>query len=244
MLQALRDLIAPGAHIAIEVDHSVPRGLARLVTREHPDLLVLGSNRRAPQGRVRIGGRTRQLLGDAQCAMAVAPRGLSTRGRPRIAVIGVGYDGKPEAREALKRAGGLAHAAGARLRARAVVDNRLPASGWTPTDGPDLEEIGDELIEPQAESLLEDAEREASATGADVAVEVRVGSPMEEMIAFSRELDLLAVGSRRWGRAKGVLLGTTGEGLMRGAYCPVMVVPPLTKGRSVSSGVSSPSGSS
>ena len=38
----------------------------------------------------------RQLLGDAQCALAVAPRGFSESPEPRLALIGVGYDGTAE----------------------------------------------------------------------------------------------------------------------------------------------------
>jgi nucleotide-binding universal stress UspA family protein len=62
-LRALRAFLAPDARIAVETDRSVPRGLARVVSRGHPDLLVLGSSRRAAEWRVRIGRCTRQLLG-------------------------------------------------------------------------------------------------------------------------------------------------------------------------------------
>ncbi len=224
-LHALQAHMAAGASTTVEGAHSVASGLARVVAREHADLLVLGSSRHAPEGRVRIGKRTRQLLADADCLLAVAPRGLCSRGRLRLTVIGVGYEGTAESREALSKAGSLARTTGARLRVRAVVDDRLPYVGWTPTSGRDLYEIWDAVVEPDVESLREDAERAASATGADVVVEAGPGSPPDELIELSREVDLLVIGSGRWGAAARVLLGTTGEELMHQACCSVMVVP-------------------
>ena len=65
----------------------------------------------------------------------------------------------------------------------------------------------------------------ASAIGSDVGIEVGPGSPAEELIALSREVDVLVIGSRRSGSPARVLLGTTGEQLLHEAWCPVMVVP-------------------
>ena len=231
VLRELRDLMAPEARTLVETDWSVPRALERVVRREQQDLLVVGSSRHAPDGRTRIGRRTRQLLGDAQCTLAVAPRGLCARGDQQLTTIGVGYDGEPEAREALRVGGALARAAGARLRIRAVLDDRLPYA-WPPVapsalydERGEVQRMWDEFIAPQVESLREDAELAASATGAEVAVEVKPGSPPEELIALSQEVDLLVIGSRRWGTAARVLLGRTGEELMHNAGSSVMVVP-------------------
>jgi nucleotide-binding universal stress UspA family protein len=224
LLCKLNAFMAPEARTVVEADWSVPHALARVVSREHPDLLVLGSSPRAPRGRVRIGMYTRQLLGEAKCPLAVAPRGLCPDGQNRLAVIGVGYDGTPEAAQAVRRAGSLARAAGARLRIRAAVEDRLPYVLATPVS-PYVQGMWDEVIAPEVESLRKAAQREASATGADFSVEAGPGAPVDELLALSREVDLLIIGSRRWGPAVRVLLGTTGEGLMHNARCPVMVVP-------------------
>jgi len=158
--------------------------------------------------------------------VAVAPRGFSERFEPRLALIGVGYDGTPEAREALRQAGSLARAAGARLRIRAVVDDRLPHVAWAPIGGDSsLTAKRDEVLAPKVDSLREDARRAASATGADVEVEAMAGSPPEALMEVSRQVDLLVIGSRRGGAAARRLLGSTGEALMHSARCPVMVVP-------------------
>ncbi len=224
LLRKLNASMAPEACRVVEADRSVPHALARVVSREHPDLLVLGSSRQGLQGRVRIGVHTRQLLGEAKCSLAVAPRGLCAEGQKRLAVIGVGYDGTREAEHAIRRAGTLAREAGARLRVRAVVDNRLPYVGWTPVR-PYVQGMWDDVIESDVESLRRAADREASATGAEFTVEAGLGAPVDELIALSREVDLLVIGSRRWGPAVRVLLGSAGEELMHNACCSMMVVP-------------------
>jgi nucleotide-binding universal stress UspA family protein len=119
MVRELRHTVQPDAGAVIETDQSVARALERVATCEHEALLVLGSSRGAPLGRVRVDNRTRQLLGQAQCAVAVGPRGLSVQDPRELRVIGVAYDGKPEAREALKLAAFLARAAGAKLQSQA-----------------------------------------------------------------------------------------------------------------------------
>ncbi len=61
-LREVRDSLAPGARTVTATDPSVARALHRVVHRHHRDLLVVGSSRQGPDGRVRIGKRTRQLL--------------------------------------------------------------------------------------------------------------------------------------------------------------------------------------
>jgi hypothetical protein len=53
------------------------------------------------------------LLRSARCAVAVAPRGLCAREDLQFTMIGVEYDGEPEAADALRLGAALARAAGA-----------------------------------------------------------------------------------------------------------------------------------
>jgi nucleotide-binding universal stress UspA family protein len=87
----------------------------------------------------------------------------------------------------------------------------------------------DELLEPEVESLRADARQAAEATRADVDVDVRQGSPPEALKRLSERVDLLVIGSRRWGPLARVLLGSTGEALMHDAGCPVLVAPRGTR---------------
>jgi nucleotide-binding universal stress UspA family protein len=61
-LATTRDQLAPAARIIVETDNSVARALQRVASREHRDLLIVGSTRHAAVGRAQIGKRTRQLL--------------------------------------------------------------------------------------------------------------------------------------------------------------------------------------
>ncbi len=224
-LRQIRDELAPGARVVVETDWSVPRALERVAAREHRTMLVMGSSRRGPEGRVRIGKRTRQLLCHFRCSLAVAPRGLSTHPLHRLAHIGVGYDGSPESEAALALAGSIAVAGGATLSIRGVVDDRIPSLGWFSSGREQVMEMWSELLEPQFESLRARAQAAADATGAEVEVEIRRGVPADALRELGERVDLLVIGSRRWGTAARLLLGSTGEALLHDASCPVLVVP-------------------
>lgn len=225
LLRETRDALAPGARIDVETDWSVPRALERVVVREHRDLLVVGSSRRGPVGRVRISRRTRQLLYDGKCALAVAPRGLSERTDFRLRTMGVGFDDGPESKQALVFAGALAVVAGARLLVRGVVDDRLPAVGWSESGREGVRAMWDELLGPAVASLRGNAEAAVRATGADAEVQVLPGNPAHVLEELATCVDLLVIGSRRWGATARVLLGSIGETLMHDASCPILVVP-------------------
>jgi nucleotide-binding universal stress UspA family protein len=204
-------------------DSSVPRALHRAVARYHRDLLVVGSSRQGATGRVRIGKRTRQLLGQFDCALAVAPRGAHQRPKLVIHRIGVGYDGGSESEAALDLAASVAIAAGAELEVRTVVDDRIPMLVRPELD-PGVAEWED-IVRREVEQARVLAIRAARATGARFGVVVERGRPSDGLLALSGAVDLLVIGSRRWGPAARLLLGSTGEALMHDAACPVLAVP-------------------
>lgn len=223
-LREVRDSLAPHARIMAETDLSIARALHRVVRREHRDLLVVGSSRHAPNGRVRIGKRTRQLLCHFECPLAIAPRGMQTRPEVRFRRIGVGYDASSESDAALAMAGSIALAAKAELHVSAVVDDRVPVLLRSALGGLVSTEWRDAILE-ETERLHDQALAAAQRTGATVHTEVLCGRPADALLALSREVDLLLIGSRRWGPAARVLLGSTGEALLHDAACPVLAVP-------------------
>lgn len=60
---------------------------------------------------------------------------------------------------------------------------------------------------------------------AKLEVGVVLGRPADALLALSERVDLLVIGSRRWGPTARLLLGSTGEALMHDAACPVLAVP-------------------
>ena len=224
-LRKTRDRYAPEARTRVETDWSVARALERVVSRQHRDLLVVGSSRHADEGEVRIGKRTHQLLQHAPCALAVAPSGLSRQSQYRIGSIGVGFDGGPESLAAVSLAAWLARSAGVMLRIYAVVDDRLPAIGWSGLGAVMLIAEWDDVLDREAAELRRLARSAVRGAGDRAEIEVVRGRPADALLGLSGEVDLLVIGSRRWGAFARVMLGSTGESLMRGAACPLLVTP-------------------
>jgi len=175
---------------------------------------------------VRIGTRTRQLLCGFESALAVAPRGYGARPDRRLARIGVGYDGSPEAEAALALAASIARGAHADLEVYAVVDDRTPPIGWSRfASGGAAHAEWEDAVLAEADRRQSETEAAAKECGTRARVEIKRGRPADALLELSESVDLLVVGSRRWGPVKRVLLGTTGEALLHDAACPVVVVP-------------------
>jgi nucleotide-binding universal stress UspA family protein len=225
-LHKARTAHAPDARTLVETDFSVPRALQRVVRRERCDVLVLGSSRHAPKGRVRIGKRTRQLLCRFECPLAVAPRGLHKHPQLRLRRIGVGYDGGEESRAALDLAASIAIAARAKLTVQTVVDDRMPPIWWSGLAKAGVRiEQWQEAISAEADSRHDEARAAIEATGARARTDVTRGRPADALLALSQQVDLLVIGSRRWGPVARVLLGSTGEALLHDANSSVLLVP-------------------
>jgi nucleotide-binding universal stress UspA family protein len=224
VLREVRNSLAPGARTLTTTDHSVARALHRIVHRHHRDLLVVGSSRQGPDGRVRIGKRTRQLLCHFECALAVAPRGLHTNPRRGLSRIGVGYDGSPEAESALALAASIAAGAGADLHVQAIVDDRVPVFARSTLSGV-VEVEWDEAIRTEMDETRARAVAAGERLGAQLDVGVARGRPADALLELSKDVDLLVIGSRNWGPAARVLLGSTGEAIMHDAACAVLAVP-------------------
>ena len=101
---------------------SAAHGIHELAEEESAALVVVGSSHRGRVGRVLAGTVGTRLLHGSPCPVAVAPRGLADAGEWRPAVIGVAYDGSPEAHAALEHARYLARTARATLKVIAVAE--------------------------------------------------------------------------------------------------------------------------
>jgi nucleotide-binding universal stress UspA family protein len=213
---------APSARTKVEVGASIPRALLRAIARERCDMLVLGSNRRAPKGEVQIASATRQLLGQAGWPLAIAPRGLADTAPERLSRIAVGYDGEPESQAALCLAAAIAERSGASLEVVAVVDDRLPAYGASRVPAASAA-AWDALLEPDRAELEGKVRAATQLPLVSTEVRAELGEPAGVLKKLSEDVDLIVIGSRRWGTLARVLLGSTGEEVLRGARCPVLV---------------------
>ena len=225
-LREARDAFAPEARICVETDLFVARALKRVISRERRDLLVVGSDRHGAEGQVRIGKRTRQLMDEAHCALAVSPRGMSTRADRELKRIGVGYDGSSESAEALTLAAAMAMGGDAELRLCGVVDDRVRSIGWSRFGGfAGGSDEWDELVKTSEQQLATELQAAGADLDCEVTTEIRRGRPADVLLELARDVDMVVIGSRRWGPPARLVLGSTGESLVFRATCPVMVAP-------------------
>jgi nucleotide-binding universal stress UspA family protein len=196
---------------------AVARGLSDLATREDAAMVVVGSTHRGRLGRVLAGSTAQQLLQGGPCSVAVVPHGWHPP--TRIGVVGIAFTDAPEARAALETGNWLATCAGARLRVVTVVTPPPPAHPMFATTSyqhwvADLRHRGHALVDAAARDM---------APGAETVV--LEGVALERMTEASADLDLLVLGSRRYGPVRRVLLGGLSSLMIQRSACPVLVVP-------------------
>lgn len=205
------------ARVHVLGDSSPARALHRVAEAEEADVIVVGSTHHGRAGRVLAGDDAAATIHGAPCPVAVAPHGLAAGEWKAVARIGVGYDGRAEARQALDLGVALARETGAALRLAIVVTSPVAPADATAYDADWLARM---------EAVAQDDLTDAMA-GVDVPIEGRVtaGMPVAELVELSREVDLLVVGSRGWGPVRRILVGSTAARLIREAHCPVLVLP-------------------
>src|SRR4051812_6561564 len=207
-------------------DSSGARGLARAMDEIRPELIVLSASRR---GTPRTLGTTAQrVIHASSCPVAIVPLGYQ-RPEGGVQLIGAAYSPSDEGREALQAAVTLARAAGVRVR---VIEVQDPKHAGDQSHGLLAEEHRD-----VSRSEREAARERAGATGklsaavaelangVDVEIDVLVNEPAEGLLAASRNVDMLIMGSRALGPKRAVLLGSVSRKVIAAAACPVLVLP-------------------
>jgi nucleotide-binding universal stress UspA family protein len=203
--------------------HSAAQALTSLASDEDAQLLVVGSSHHGRLGRVVPGSTAERLLQGSPCPVAVAPRGFAQLRDARLEVIGCGFDGSRESHAALAREEALVRVTAARLEVVAVFTPI--AFGGTPLWDPDGVTTANEELRVALRDALDSA---AANLHGDVAAQAELvdGTDAAEILAErSQGLDLLVVGSRRYGPLRAVLLGGVSGRLIRRADCPVLIVP-------------------
>jgi nucleotide-binding universal stress UspA family protein len=121
------------AHVRAVGAVSRARGLQQLSEQDEIGLVVIGSTTRGPLRRTLPGSIADRLLSGAAASVAIAPHGFADEPPPRLASLGVAYDGSAESQAALEGGRRLARKAGAHLRVITVHQrSRLAASPRPP----------------------------------------------------------------------------------------------------------------
>jgi len=196
-------------------------GLHEMARYEEAQLIVFGSAREDGDAHLHISLMERMVHG-APCAVAVAPPHYSDGAHGPLLRVGVGFSTSREGIAALHLGRELAAACGGELTVIAGAGPE-PALARYSFASPTLPEVERQVYEQTKETL----ERATAGLGTDVPVqrETIAGDPAGVLIERSSELDILLLGSRAYGPARHVLLGSVSARVMREARCPVLVVP-------------------
>ena len=78
----------------------------------------------------------------------------------------------------------------------------------------------------EADTILKNALEAVGEIPGEVHTEILVGSPAEAIldVANTRKVDLIVMGSRGFGRLKGLLIGSQSQKVVQHAPCPVLIV--------------------
>jgi nucleotide-binding universal stress UspA family protein len=133
----------------------------------------------------------------------------------------VAVDFSPGAAAALQYATALARCFGSSVTVLNVAEVN---DGWLHLAAKQFPLLDRQLAENHRRSLVELA-RESGVAPQDCVV--RVGRPVEQIVKAVRELkaDLIVIGTRGLTGLKHAIIGSTAEGVVRHAHCPVWIVP-------------------
>jgi nucleotide-binding universal stress UspA family protein len=222
-ISAAQEMLHPGTERAMQLvaNRSPAAGLHDLAAEQGAALIVVGSSHRSGLGRVFAGSVAESVLAGAPVPVAVAARGLAGV-QDSVRIVGCGFDGSPEAHEALGWAADIARRRRARVDVLAV--HARMAFGGVSTAGALGYQSANDTIRRTLEKRMSDAIA-SLADGAEFSGRLLDGDPATELVKASSELDLLALGSRGYGPVRTVLLGSVSRTLVREAACSVVVLP-------------------
>jgi len=133
----------------------------------------------------------------------------------------LGVDGSEHALHAAKIAGNLARSMKTEILRIVVAFDPVPSY----LGEPNLQTAISARMK-EADKILQKALETVGEIPGQVETEILEGSPAEAImdVANTREVDLIVMGSRGFGRLKGLLIGSQSQKVVQHAPCPVLIV--------------------
>jgi nucleotide-binding universal stress UspA family protein len=208
-------------------------GMKDAIDEIGPAMIVLGATQRGAVGAAVLGSTIERVVHEAVCPVAVVPHDY-VRPDEGVQLIGAAFVPTDEGREALRTAAALARNGGVRLRALAVLDPKFVAQqgqGILSEQHHDVDPAqAEESQHGMAEKLgLKEALAEV-AGGVKAETDILYNDPADGLIAASRHVDLLVVGSRARGPRRAAVFGSVSRKVAEESACPVLILPRGTAG--------------
>ncbi len=221
------------ADVVVRESRTTGSGLKEAIDELAPQMVVLCASKRGAVGSAVIGSTIERVVHEAVCPVAVVPHDYE-RPEAGVQTVGAAYVPTDEGREALRAAAGLARAGSARLRAIVVLDPKFVAQqgqGMMSEQHRDVDPAqADESREGMAaRSGLKEALAEV-AGDLDAETDVLHNEPADGLIAASRHVDLLFMGSRARGPRRAAVFGSVSRKVAEESACPVVILPRGTSG--------------
>lgn len=209
--------VAPAVERHAVCGESVAGALRSFAEAEEAAVVVVGCPTRTQAGHIEAGTIAQRLLHGSPCAVALAPRGYAAHHPSGFRRIVVGYTDSEEARAAVRTAASLGRACDATVRVVSV-------AGKVPSWSVDLDGYADALRDTVRADLDAVLRRLASSVATEGVV--LDGDPAQQLLDQSDGwADLIVTGSRGYGPARQVLLGSVSAGVLGAAEVPVVVTP-------------------
>jgi nucleotide-binding universal stress UspA family protein len=224
-------------HITAEVversSRSTAGGMKEAIDEIAPAMIVLGASERGTVGAAVLGSTIERVVHEAARPVAVVPHDY-VRPDAGVQLIGAAFVPTDEGREALRVAAGLARNGSVKLRALAVLDPKFVAQqggGMLSEQHHDVDPgQASQSEHGMAEQLgLKQALADV-AGGVDSEVDVLYNEPADGLIAASRHVDLLVMGSRAHGPRRAAVFGSVSRKVAEESACPVIILPRGTAG--------------
>ena len=196
-----------------------PEVLIDIAQGKKADLIALGTYGRKGLKRLLMGSVTSQVILNAPCDVLVVKRPCRECTGSYQSLL-VPYDGSEFSRKALARAAGMAKADGGQVTVLYVIPRYEEMMEFYRSD------IIKKSLHAEAEKILGEAIKIASALGISVRTEVREGHASDEIVAAAQKLenDLIAMGTYGWKGVNNAIMGSTTNRVISHSSCPVLVV--------------------
>ena len=226
----MTDLVKLHQQKAVEVRQVQKRGTAAgpvilEYTKEHDiDLIIMGTHGLRGARRFFLGSVTEEVMRFAECPVLTLREKTRPRPHGSMQTLLAPVDFSENSKSSWALAKQLAHSNGAHLHLTYVLEARHYAGFWSVV-GDDLVPNADEL-KGLAEEKLRRLAEEVPGPAVSQEFHVSIGRSISEILSLATkiEADLIVVGSQGHSPLEDLMLGSTAEGIVRRASCPVLTV--------------------